>query len=143
MRLFIDTNIWIYAFLEPADKKSADLVKRKIILRKITDFLTTDDICTSIQAINEFHWILRKKYRIDDKTINKKVKSIVEISEVTKLSLETYHNSFKLREKHSISFWDSLMLSSALLSDCTTFYSEDLQNDLIIEKKLKIMNPFL
>lgn len=143
MRLFIDTNIWIYAFLETFDKKSADSIKRKIILKKIKNHLMTDDIYTSIQAINEFHWILNRKYKIDEKIINKKVNSIIEISEVNVLNIETYLNSYKLREKYSVSFWDSLMLSSALLSDCHIFYSEDLQNEIIINKKLKIVNPFL
>ena len=40
------------------------------------------------------------------------------------------------------SFYDSALLASALLADCDTFYSEDLQNGLVIEGSLTIRNPF-
>jgi predicted nucleic acid-binding protein len=143
MRLFIDTNIWIYAFLEVPDKKSSDSIKRKIILKAIKNRLINDDIFTSIQAINEFHWILKRKYKISENIIKKKVNSIIEISQINALDIEVYFKSFELREKYSLSFWDSLMLSSALLSDCNLFYSEDMQNDMVIDKKLKIINPFI
>ncbi len=118
------------------------IISLLIQLKKIKYHLVADDIYTSIQAINEFHWILDRKYKIDEKLINKKINSILEISEVNDLNLETYLNSYKLRKNYSISFWDSLMLSSTLLSKCNIFYSEDLQDKLIIDKRLKIVNPF-
>jgi len=33
-------------------------------------------------------------------------------------------------------------LSAALFSNCQIIYSEDMQHDLLIENKLKIINPF-
>ncbi len=48
-----------------------------------------------------------------------------------------------LREKYSVSFWDSLVLSTAIEAECKYLYSEDMQHNQIIEKTLKIVNPFV
>ncbi len=41
-----------------------------------------------------------------------------------------------------ISFWDSLIVGSAVKSGCKRLYSEDMQYGLIVENELKIINPF-
>jgi len=46
-------------------------------------------------------------------------------------------------DKYQYSFWDSLMLASALENGCSVIYSEDMQHEQIIGKKLKIINPFV
>ena len=59
------------------------------------------------------------------------------------LELETVKRCFFVKEKYLYSWWDSLVLASALENDCSILYSEDLQCNQIIERKLKIINPFL
>ncbi len=48
----------------------------------------------------------------------------------------------KLREKHLFSYYDSLIVSSALLAKCSILYSEDMQHNLKVETTLTIVNPF-
>jgi len=48
-----------------------------------------------------------------------------------------------LHDKYFYSYFDSLMLSSALKSSCDIIYSEDMQHGQVIEKSLKIINPFV
>jgi len=50
--------------------------------------------------------------------------------------------SFKIAEQYKYSIWDSLIVASALGNNCSTLYTEDMQDGQIIEKKLKIINPF-
>ena len=47
-----------------------------------------------------------------------------------------------LREQHAFSFWDSLIVASALATNATVLYSEDMQDGLVVEKRLRIVNPF-
>jgi predicted nucleic acid-binding protein len=51
--------------------------------------------------------------------------------------------SFYIKEKYSYSWWDSLVLASALENSCKIIYTEDMQNGQIIENTLKIVNPFV
>jgi predicted nucleic acid-binding protein len=48
----------------------------------------------------------------------------------------------KLRHNYCFSYWDSLIVASALKAKVAILYSEDMQNELIVDKSLKIINPF-
>jgi len=43
----------------------------------------------------------------------------------------------------TVSFWDSLIVASALHNGCTTLCSEDLAHGMMIEKTLRVTNPFV
>lgn len=38
--------------------------------------------------------------------------------------------------------YDAMIVASALLAECDTLYSEDMQDGLLIEERLRIRNPF-
>ena len=48
----------------------------------------------------------------------------------------------KMAEEYKYSYYDSLIISAALLCDCTLLYSEDMKDNQIINGVLKISNPF-
>ena len=64
---FIDSNIWIYAFVESEKEK-----KKTKITRFLEDLTRRSKILTSIQVLNEFHWVLKRKYKIDESIIRDK-----------------------------------------------------------------------
>lgn len=49
----------------------------------------------------------------------------------------------ELRQNHSFSYWDSLIVAAALDAGCVTLYSEDMQHGQVIEDCLTIVNPLL
>jgi predicted nucleic acid-binding protein len=48
-----------------------------------------------------------------------------------------------MRRRYAVSFWDSLVIASALEAQASVLYSEDLQHEQVIEDRLKIINPFV
>ena len=48
----------------------------------------------------------------------------------------------ELREAYSLSYWDSLIVASALEAGATVLYSEDMHHDLWINARLRVINPF-
>jgi len=94
-----------------------------------------------VQVINEFYNVLLRK-NIEDNVIQKKIHSQLEICSASELSLKTVFRAWKLREKYKYSYWDSLILASALENSCSILYSEDMQHGQVIEDNLKIINPF-
>jgi predicted nucleic acid-binding protein len=48
-----------------------------------------------------------------------------------------------IRERYGLSFWDGIIVASALRIRVPILYSEDMHNGLIIEQQLQIINPFL
>jgi len=53
----------------------------------------------------------------------------------------TFIEQNSTKEKHNISYWDSLVVASALESGCIKLYSEDMQDGLVIDGVLNIINP--
>ena len=141
-KIFIDTNIWIYALTE--SKLKTDRWKRDISLRLLEELLSLEnDIYISIQVINECHWNFFRKFVMSDVMVTKIIQeNIIAISRVKDIGLSTYVFSNEIRHKYNLSFWDSLIIASALESDCSILYTEDMQDGQVIEGRLKIVNPF-
>ena len=51
-------------------------------------------------------------------------------------------NASDLRTRYSLSFWDGLIVATALSTNADILYSEDMQDNLVIEQRLTIVNPF-
>jgi predicted nucleic acid-binding protein len=137
---FIDTNIWVYALLEARNEAG----KQHTALELLRHLPPAVSINVSAQVINEFHWTLARKYRLaDDVVYDKAINGIVAAaSAVLPLELATYLEASGIRERYTFSFWDSLIVASALQAGCTTLYTEDLNHGMIVDKKLHIVNPF-
>ncbi|MDR2572469.1 MAG: PIN domain-containing protein [Oscillospiraceae bacterium] len=131
-RAFLDTNIFIYMYAvsEPHKKETS------------LSLLDSCDCVTSTQAINEICNVLTRKIRTPFEDIRKIVNDIYNICEVRLIQKQTGLNTIDLKERYGFSFYDSLMLSSALESNCNILYSEDMADGQTIEGKLKIVNPF-
>ena len=136
-KVFIDTNLWVYLLLiseTPGDKRKRDKVK--FIIEEFTN------ITISAQVLNEITNVLIRKYKIGIEEIKEYFKEIGEITDISFLTDKTTFDALSLIEKYSLSFYDALIVSSAMYSDCEILYSEDMQDGLIIENKLEIVNPF-
>jgi predicted nucleic acid-binding protein len=84
-----------------------------------------------------------RKFNLNELEIVKLVdENILKICTVMPIGFETYKVSSKLRLDYKLSYWDSLIVSSAIESKCSILYSEDMQHDQIINNQLKIIDPF-
>ena len=70
------------------------------------------------------------------------LKQFAKSFKVTVINEKTIINAIKIIEKYKFSFWDSMIISAALQSNCKILYSEDMHHKQIIENKLTIINPF-
>ncbi len=51
--------------------------------------------------------------------------------------------AIELNIRYGYSYWDSLIIATALQRDCDILYSEDMQHDQLVESKLRIINPLI
>ena len=54
----------------------------------------------------------------------------------------TLQRALDITGRYGFSWFDSLIIASALEAECDTLYTEDLQHGQVIEDKLTITNPF-
>jgi len=141
-RVFVDTNVWIYGLTDSG--LEADKKKREISLLVLEELLKQQvQIYISIQVINECHWNLVRKFELIDEKVTRLIQeNVIEITNVVSVDLSTYMKANMLRMRYHLSFWDSLIVASALESNCPVLYTEDMQDGQVIEGRLKIVNPF-
>ena len=130
--VFIDTNIWLYAFLETEDPDKSRMART--LLRQNTT--------VSVQVINEICVNMLKKANLPEEKIQRLIASFYKKYQVFELDRKALIQASLLRQKYMFSYWDSLIVSSALATGSKRLYSEDMQHNMIIENTLRIQNPF-
>jgi len=55
----------------------------------------------------------------------------------------TIAGAIEMSMRYQLSYWDSLIVSSAIKMNCAILYSEDFQHKQIIEKCITVTNPFV
>lgn len=135
-RVFVDTNIFMYASLE--EEQQGDKRDKAVILfRSLSD----KNVFISTQVLHEFYSVMLR-HGIDEKRIQDKLDVVTRETKLSVIKLKTVKLCWDLRLKYKYSYWDCLMLASALENECGILYSEDMQNTQIIEHSLKVVNPF-
>jgi predicted nucleic acid-binding protein len=66
-------------------------------------------------------------------------------SEFRTITVDANHvlGAIEVNMRYGYSYWDSLIIATALQNDCSILYSEDMQHNQLIEGKLRIINPLI
>jgi len=139
-RTFIDTNVFVYAYLE-SYKKKEDYEKHLKAKKLLSSFTTDITVLISTQVCNEYYSALLKN-KIEDSAIQSSLHRLIQVVDVVSVSENTVLQSFEIKNRYGFSYWDSLILSSALENGCNIIYSEDMQDGQLIDGVLRIVNPF-
>ena len=136
-KIFLDTNVIVYAH----DRSSG---KKHTIAMEIMEYLwERKKGVISVQVMQEFYVCVTTKIL---KPLPLKVaRKILEYLLNWDLIINDEYITIKaidLQEKYRFSFWDSLIVQSAIQSQAYTLFSEDLSDGQII-KNVKIVNPFV
>jgi len=128
---FVDSNVLIYAY------SSNEAKKRTIALE-----LLSRNVIFSTQVVNELVWVLSRKFQVKYPELLSIVKYLSNNFEILTISPLTIERALGIQSDHLLSYWDALMIASAIEGRCDFFFSEDMHNGLVIDKHLKISNPF-
>ncbi len=137
-KIFLDSNVVVYLF----DKSERQ--KQSRIKKLIAQHITQSKIYLSVQVINEFVIVTSKKIAFPITASRQKeiIELLNDLFSIVPLNYITSLRALELSVKYKLSYWDSLIISSAIENMCNILFTEDMQNGLIIEDKLKIVNPF-
>lgn len=97
---------------------------------------------TSTQVLSELASVMRRKLGFTPLAAQDVLRELCERLEVSLISSQTVLDSLDLAQRRSLLHYDSQILASALESGCQVLYSEDMQEGLVIERRLRIVNPF-
>jgi predicted nucleic acid-binding protein len=129
---FVDSNIWLYAFMDStSDKRSRAL-----------HLIEGEGITLSTQVINEVCVNLLRKGGYSEPEIQQTIGNFQARYPILNLTANIIYQASVLRNSYSFSYWDSLIIATAVDANCSIVYSEDMQNGLRIVD-LIIINPFV
>ena len=130
---FIDSNVWLYAFVV-SDNREKSATASTLISESLP--------AISTQVINEVCINLIRKANFNEEQIRNLVASFYSKYRVLYPSESMIENASHLRERYSFSYWDSGIVAAALEAQVTVLYSEDMHAGLVVNDKLRIINPF-
>ncbi|MEW6570689.1 MAG: PIN domain-containing protein [Nitrospirota bacterium] len=135
-KVFVDTNVIVYAY----DKDAGE--KHRIAVNIMKDLWHSGLGTISTQVLQEFFVTLTNKISAPLK-ISVVRETIRRLSkwDVLLIDVDTIINATELQERYKYSFWDSLIIASAIEGGAKTILSEDLADGQTIQG-ITIKNPF-
>lgn len=131
-KAFIDTNILIYLYSE-------DEIQKQNISQNVVNKY---DCVISTQVLNEFCNVCIRKLNQSTEEVELAINEIIEQCTVLLIEKNNIKQALEIHKHYGYGYFDSLMLVSALNSNCKYFITEDLADGQILDKKLTIINIY-
>ena len=137
-RVFLDTNIFVYAF-DPSSP-----AKQRHAAQLIREAVSTRKGIVSYQVVQEFFNVALRRFARPmtvpeaEQYLSTVFRPLLAVHSSPVLLSE----ALRLTERHRLSWYDSLIVAAALEGGCGVLYSEDLQHGQRFAQ-LKVENPFL
>lgn len=97
----------------------------------------------SVQSLNELANVLLRKRRWTWRKIAQAVDAVsFRCPEIVTLTPELHRLGLRLAERYQLSVYDAMIAAAALTAACDTLYSEDMHDGLVIDGRVRIVNPF-
>ena len=133
---FVDTNILVYAHDVSAGEKQ---LRAQQLIR---DLWSSGEGCLSIQVLQEFYVTVTQK-------VANPLPSEVAAQIITDLSAWELHcptiqdvlDAIRLQQRVQTSFWDAMIVASALQLGCQILWSEDLKPGQVYDH-MRVRSPF-
>jgi predicted nucleic acid-binding protein len=127
---FFDTNVLLY--VASSDPTKADRAGELIGVGGMI----------SVQVLNEITNVARRKMGMSWTETRAFLTMIRGLLPVQPLTVDIHETGVGLAERYGLSTWDAMIAASALHADCDTLWSEDMQDGMVLDDRLRIVNPF-
>jgi len=127
---FLDTNIVLCTIGQ--DKLKTEVARSLVVTVPFV----------SAQVINECVNVCLRKFGFSSEQAYAFADNVMRRTNVLPLDEAVIRKSAEIAIRQKISKWDALIVAAALLADCDTLYSEDMQHGQVFEGGLTVINPF-
>ncbi len=137
MRVFIDTNLWVYRLDQREPEKS------RRISQWLREIASEHHIVLSTQVLVELRSVLTRKLKppIPHEDARLALNALAQF-EVLATDSAMVLDAHELAHKEKLSWFDALIVEAAIRSGCDTLFSEDLSHGRKFGN-LTVCNPFL
>ena len=137
-KFFLDTNVFLYLFDTTAPAKA------KKATRLVRQAVDTGKGIVSYQVVQEFFNVALRRFAhpMSGAEAEQYLITVFRPLLAVHSSPALYVEALRVAGKHRFAWYDSIIVASALESQCDTLYSEDFQHGRQIEG-LRMENPFV
>jgi predicted nucleic acid-binding protein len=128
---FFDTSVLLY--LLSTDAAKADRVEELLAARGMI----------SVQVLNEFAAVSLRKLKMPLPEVKEILDTVRAVCDVVPLTVETHDRALAIVARYGFSLYDSLLIAAALIAGNRRLYSEELQHGQLIDRQLRVVNPFV
>ncbi len=127
---FFDTNVLLY--IASADRAKADRAEE----------LVGQGGAISVQVLNEIANVARRRMGMSWTETHAFLSMIRGLLPVEAITIEIHETGLALAERYGLSIYDAMIAAAALQADCDMLWSEDIQDGMLLDGRLRIVNPF-
>jgi len=134
---FVDTNILVYS------RDSSDPDKQIQAKQWLTHLWQQESGRISAQIMNEYYVTVTQKLKpgLSKEQARSDLRALA-VWQPLEISTQLIESAWEVQDQFTYSWWDSLVIASALFLDCQYLLSEDMQHNQQLGK-LTIINPFI
>lgn len=126
---FFDTNVVVYQF---SDGPRADVARTVL----------SEGGVISVQVLNEFLSVARGKMKLGWIAWDEILTDLRELLTIVPVTESVHDTGRWILERYKFSVYDSMIVGAALVAGCDTLLTEDLQDGMLIDGRLRVVNPF-
>jgi len=135
-RLFLDTNILVYAYDSSEPEKQA---KAQTLL---IQGIERENTVISAQVLGEFFVVVTRRIQMPLSVEQaEQVIDLLSILPAVEVDLKLVRRAISIHKESQISYWDSLIVSAAERAGCTKILSENLNAGQAYHD-VRVENPF-
>jgi predicted nucleic acid-binding protein len=133
---FVDTNVLIYAHDVSAGRKH---ILARDLMRQLWE---SGKGCLSVQVLQEFYVNITRKVA-NPLASDTAIRVIADLAtwQIYRPGVEDVLDAIRLQDQYQTSFWDAMILVSAIQSGCDKVWSEDLNTGQIYDT-VTVSSPF-
>ncbi len=131
-KTLLDTNIVVYLYSGDEPEKRATAIA----------LIEQNNVTVSTQVLSELANTLSRKFGLAFDVVAQAVAEVRDACTVTPVMPDTITKALALAQKYKYSYYDSLILATALSAGCNTLVTEDMQHGQVIEEVMTVRNPF-
>jgi predicted nucleic acid-binding protein len=130
-KVFFDSNVLIYAIVsgDSRRERAQQLVEQGGVI--------------SVQVLNEFVAVARRKMRMPWEDVIEALDAVrILFPSPVAITVDIHETALRIARQYGFGIYDAQIAASALEANCSTLYSEDLQDGQVIDGELTIRNAF-
>jgi len=128
----LDTNILIYSHFRNDERK-----------RTIAHELLSHYPIVSTQVVSEYLNVMKRLLSIPKFELLELCALWMNECHIQIVEKSTINIAKQIVQRYDLQLFDSIIVATAIEADCKILYSEDMQHNMIINRQLTIINPFI